>query len=61
MFCDTNTQRHKTPLRYFHGKYLVKYDPPYCTLYIVQFYYRKKYIINDEIFCWKDSVALFCL
>ena len=32
MFCDTYTQRHKTPLRNFPGKkkHFVNDDPPYC-------------------------------
>ena len=31
MFCDTYTQRHKTPLRNLPGKkHFVNDDPPYC-------------------------------
>ena len=40
-----------TKLHYaiFAGKYLVKDDPPYRTLYNAQFFIEK-YIVNDEIF-----------
>ena len=31
MFCDTHTQRQRTPLRSFFGKYLLNVDPPYWT------------------------------
>ena len=57
MFCDTYAQRHKTPLCCFLQKYVVKNNPPSCTLCSPQLFI--KYIVKDKVFFGKNGIVGF--